>query len=210
MSNQPKAKWTCDGENYWIAYVGTYRLCADGKDGMWFVEHDDTDAPLDITVDCGTPCDVVTLMLAAESALATHLRSVADSLVWPEEAVAEPAPYAYIALTEIGRQMREAWEKAWPEVSKLARCVVLPIKEHDVTNIGQTEIYVGGLKLEPGATYSAVTDARRDDLRACLIPAVAAPRATFKCAFCGSNMGALNYDHGVPTPYCASCKKAVK
>jgi hypothetical protein len=35
------------------------------------------------------PCDVVTLMLAAESALAAHLRAVADTMTWPEEEAEE-------------------------------------------------------------------------------------------------------------------------
>lgn len=159
MSNQPKAKWTCDGENYWSADVGTYRLEADPNDGDWnaYVLSGDYQSPSwNAEGYCETPCDVVTLMLAAESALATHLRSVADTMTWPKAPVAEPAPYAYSAPTEIGRQMREAWEKDWPEVSKLARCIVLPLKERDITNLGQNEIYVGGSKLAFGEALHAL------------------------------------------------------
>lgn len=121
MSNQPKAKWTCDGENYWTVYVGTYRLCVCGKDGTWFVEHDDTDAPLAVTGKCGTPCDVVTLMLTAESTLATHLRSVADTMTWPDAPAEEPT----VAI-DVETHNTQYW------------------------NAGQIEIHVGGVKLSSG------------------------------------------------------------
>lgn len=99
MSNQPKANWSSQGsKTYWTTFIGTYHLHALSDEGSWFVEHCADDADLNIRGNCGTPCDVVTLMLAAESALATHLRSVADTMIWPEEPVAEPAPYALSAL----------------------------------------------------------------------------------------------------------------
>lgn len=111
MTNQPKAKWERDEseENGWRADVGPYTLSARVlyAGGLWevFEEDQGNDYPThdpnvyewsawktDGTV--SGPCDVIELMLAAESALAAHLRAVADTMTWPEAEASDPEFFA--------------------------------------------------------------------------------------------------------------------
>lgn len=93
MTNQPKAKWEPDARSRcWGATVGPYELNIDRRG--WSVTHDTGEFEAD--GEFAGPVDTVTLMLAAESALAAHLRAVADTMTWPEAVEdGEATPIAY-------------------------------------------------------------------------------------------------------------------
>lgn len=86
---QPKANWSSIYEKYWDAFIGQYRLTVMANIGEWLIYNDDAKRSGDMRIvargEVSTPCDDVVLMLAAESALATHLRAVADTMTWPED-----------------------------------------------------------------------------------------------------------------------------
>lgn len=88
MSDQPKAKWKRSrAGGSWDADVGPYELWCTEASGDWIINEQPSSTPHAFNAygSVDTPCDTVTLMLAAESALADHLRAVADTMTWPEE-----------------------------------------------------------------------------------------------------------------------------
>lgn len=79
---KPKAEWIKYESGSWCAEIGPYSVNAEPVRGAWWVDSSEGELASNETEG---PCDVVTLMLAAEEALRAHLAGVAESMRWPTE-----------------------------------------------------------------------------------------------------------------------------